>query len=126
MRRPIPPLRRTASAAAGLVSGAAGNLAIGVLDMVLDPSLIDEAIDRVSFRVLESPQLERLVAGVIDNPATERLVALAIESCVVDQIVAPLLENEETWLAIEEMVRQGSGDADGWLEPVAPRVRLPR
>jgi len=150
MRVPVPPLRRTVSAAGGLVSSVAGDVALGALDALLASSVTDEAIERISTHVLESPELERLVAGVIDSPATERLVVRVIESSLLEQIVTRLLETEELWLAVEEIarspavteaitqqslgfadqvaagVRQGSSGADAWLERAARRVRRPR
>jgi hypothetical protein len=118
MRAPIPPLRRTAGAAAGLVSGAAGDLALAGLDVLLASRVTDEAIERVTTHLLESPELERvverslespamerLVAAAVDSPATERLVTRVFESRLLDQIVTRLLESEELWLAVEEITR---------------------
>jgi len=118
MRVPIPPLRRTAGAAAGLVSRAAGDVALAALDVLLASRATDEAIERISRHVIDSPELERLlarslespamerlVAAAVDSPATERLVARVIDSRLLDAIVTRLLESEELWLAVEEIAR---------------------
>jgi hypothetical protein len=133
MRAPIPSLRRTAGAAAGfaartsssaerharrVVLGAAGDLALATLDALLASSVTDEAIERVSAHVLESPELERLVArslespavervvaAAVDSPATERLVTRVIESRLIEETVTRLLESEELWLLVEEIAR---------------------
>lgn len=131
MRVPIPPLRRTAGAAAGLVSHAAGEVALAALDVLLASRATDKAIKRISVHVIESPELERLmarslespaierlvaaavdnpaterlIAAAVDNPATERLVMRVIDSRLLDEIVTRLLEREELWLAVEEIAR---------------------
>jgi hypothetical protein len=131
MRVPIPPLRRTAGAAAGLVSHAAGDVALAALDVLLASRATDEAIKRISVHVIESPELERLmarslespamerlvaaavdspaterlIAAAVDSPATERLVMRVIDSRLLDEIVTRLLESEELWLAVEEIAR---------------------
>jgi hypothetical protein len=150
MRPPVPPLRRTASAATRFVSRAAGDLALGALDGLLASRVVDDAIERISTHVLQSPEFEQAVAGAIESPATERLVARVIESRLLDHIVTRLLEREELWLAVEEIarspavteaitqqslgfadqvaagVRAGSSGADAWLERAARRVRRQR
>lgn len=133
MRASIPSLRHTAGAAAGLavrtsidaerrarrvVLGAAGDLALATLDALLASGVTDEAIERVSAHVLESPELERLVArslespaverlvaAAVDSPATERLVTRVIESRLIEETVTRLLESEELWLLVEEIAR---------------------
>ena len=150
MRAPVPPLRRTVSAATRFVSGVAGDLALGALDGLLASRVVDEAIERISAHVLQSPEFEQAVAGAIESPATERLVARVIESRLMEDIVTRLLEREELWLAVEEIarspavteaitqqslgfadqvaagVRAGSSGADAWLERTARRVLRPR
>jgi hypothetical protein len=150
MRAPVPPVRRTVSAAARFASGAAADLALGALDGVLASRVVDEAIERISSHVLQSPEFERIVVDAIESPATERLVTRVIESRLLEDIVTRLLEREELWLAVEEIarspavteaitqqslgfadqvaagVRAGSSGADVWLERAARRMRRPR
>jgi hypothetical protein len=76
--------------------------------------LADGVVDQIVARVLEGPELERLVGspaierlvmGVVESPATERLVTGVIDSRLLDQVVTRLLESEELWLLVEEIAR---------------------
>src|SRR5215207_5997232 len=109
MRVPIPPLRRTAGAAAGLVSHAAGEVALAALDVLLASRATDKAIKRISVHVIESPELERLmarslespaierlVAAAVDNPATERLIAATVDSPATERLIAAAVDNPAT------------------------------
>jgi hypothetical protein len=129
MRPPVAPLRRTVSAATRFVSGATGDLALGALDGLLASRVVDEAIERISAHVLQSPEFEQAVAGAIESPATERLVARMIESRLMEDIVTRLLEREELWLAVEEIARSPAVTAAitrqsvGFADQVAGGVR---
>ena len=96
MRVPIPPLRRTAGAAAGLVSHAAGEVALAALDVLLASRATDKAIKRISVHVIESPELERLMARSLESPAIERLVAAAVDNPATERLIAATVDNPAT------------------------------
>jgi len=96
MRVPIPPLRRTAGAAAGLVSHAAGEVALAALDVLLASRATDKAIKRISVHVIESPELERLMARSLESPAIERLVAAAVDNPATERLIAAAVDNPAT------------------------------
>ena len=57
-------------------------------------------VERAAARVLDGPELERVLIAALDSPAMERLVARAIDSRLVDEAVAQLLESEGSgWLS---------------------------
>src|SRR5215207_209001 len=96
MRVPIPPLRRTAGAAAGLVSHAAGEVALAALDVLLASRATDKAIKRISVHVIESPELERLMARSLESPAIERLVAAAVDNPATERLIAATVDSPAT------------------------------
>jgi hypothetical protein len=121
-------------------------------DTVLSGDAVDERaleegiVERAAGRVLDGPELERVVMVALESPAMERIVARAIDSRLVDEAVARLLESEDLWVVVEEIaqspavtdaitqqsmgfadqvadgVRTRSRNADAWLERAARRA----
>jgi hypothetical protein len=113
-----------------------------VADRLLAEGLAEETIARV----LEGAELERVVEAALESPTVERLIGTAIESRLVDQAVVRLLQSDDLWLLVEEIVgspvvtaaiaRQSAGladqvadgvrlrsrDADAWVERRARRL----
>jgi hypothetical protein len=72
-----------------------------VADRLLSEGLVEET----TARVLEGPELERVVEAALESPTVERLIKSTIESRLVDEAVMRLLESEDLWLLVEEIAR---------------------
>jgi hypothetical protein len=113
---------------------------------VADRLLPEGIVEQTTARVLEGPELERAVQAALESPTVERLIGTAIESRLLDETVVRLLESDDLWLLVEEIVRspavttaiaeQSAGfadqvaggvrarsrNADAWLEQRARRM----
>jgi hypothetical protein len=113
-----------------------------VADRLLSEGLVEET----TARVLEGPELERVVEAALESPAVDRAIGSAIESRLLDAAVVRLLESDDLWLLVEEIarspavteaitkqsvgfadqvaggVRARSRSADEWLERRARRM----
>ena len=57
-------------------------------------------VEQTATRVLEGPELERVVEQALESPAMERVVGRVIESRLLDEAVERLLESEELWVLV--------------------------
>jgi hypothetical protein len=97
-------------------------------------------------RAFESVGVERLLERMLSSSASERVVAQVLRSPLMREAVAQLLESEELWTLVDEIarspsvsdaithqsagfldqvtdkVRDGSRDADDWIERAARRI----
>ena len=113
---------------------------------VADRLLSEELVEQTTARVLEGPELERVVHAALDSAAVERLIGSAIQSRLLDETVVRLLESDDLWLLVDEIaqspavtaaiagqsasfadqvaggVRARSRSADAWLEQRARRM----
>jgi hypothetical protein len=101
---------------------------------VADRLLSEGLIEQTTARVLEGPELERVVEAALESPTVERLIQSTIESRLVDQAVLRLLESDDLWLLVEEIARspavtdaiarQSVGFADQVADGVRGRSRV--
>jgi hypothetical protein len=129
----------------------ANGAAVATLEAVLDSRLVGDAVERVA----ASPLAGRALRGALEGPLVEtfardlvryRVADRLLSERVVDDTVARLLESDELWMLVEEIVRspavtaaiaeQSAGfadqvaggvrarsrNADAWLEQRARRV----
>ena len=113
---------------------------------VADRLLSEELVEQTTARVLEGPELERVVHAALDSPTVERLIGSAIQSRLLDETVVRLLQSDDLWLLVDEIaqspavtaaiagqsasfadqvaggVRARSRSADAWLERRARRM----
>jgi hypothetical protein len=101
---------------------------------VADRLLSEGLVEQTTARVLEGPELERVVAAALESPTVERLIENTIESRMVDQAVRRLLDSDDLWLMVEEIAgspavteaisRQSAGFADQVAGGVRARSRV--
>jgi hypothetical protein len=109
-------------------------LADGVAEQLADRLLDGPELERLVAGALESSGMERLVQGVVESPAIERLVARAIQSrlvdTVLDTVVERLPESEEMWLLVDQIARSPAvteaiaQQSMGFADQVAGELRL--
>jgi hypothetical protein len=114
-------------------SRAADDAALAALDALLASRLFAELVERASTRMLEGPELERIVDALLESPMMETLVGRAIESRLLDTAIERLLEGDALWRLVEEVARspavteaiahQGFGFADQVAGGVKERSR---
>jgi hypothetical protein len=141
---------------ASRVSALGSRAVLAGLDTAISSDLAAHAVDRVVASPLAQRAVTRALAGpvaaAVDGEDAERLAAQVIQSRVLDVAVERLLESEDMWLLVEEIiqsptvteaigqqglgfadqladvVRERSGTADARVERVARRLlrRPPR
>jgi hypothetical protein len=106
-----------------------GALAAGIGDVIAARIVDGPELERIVVSALESPGVERIADRVVDSPATERLMTRVIESRLLDAAVERLLESDDLWLLVDEVARSPAvADAIGhqgvgFAEEIAGTVR---
>jgi hypothetical protein len=96
---------------------------------VADRVLSEGIVEQTTARVLEGPELERVVAAALESPTVERLIGTTIGSRLLDEAVVRLLESDDLWLLVEEIVRSPTvataiaEQSAGFADQVAGGVR---
>jgi hypothetical protein len=126
--------------------GAAGRVGTEVLESatarIVDGLLADGVVEQVADRMLNGPELERIVdseamerfaARVLDGPGADRLVEQLLNSKLLDAAVTRVLASAQLWHVVEEVAaspavtdaisRQGYGFADQVVDEVGARSR---
>jgi hypothetical protein len=85
-----------------------GMLEAGIADDIARRVLEGPELERIVVTAMESPAVARLADRVLESPQAERLVARVIESRLLDEAVTRLLESEELWLLVDEVARSPS------------------
>jgi hypothetical protein len=83
-------------------------LAAGIADDIARRMIEGPELERIVVAAIESPGAARLGDRLLDSPQAERLVARVIESRLVDEAVARLLESKDLWLLVDEVARSPS------------------
>jgi hypothetical protein len=107
----------------------------------LDRALADGLADRVAERIVDGPEIERVVDMALASPAVERMLTRVVASHIVreavdrvaDDVMARLRDSEAMWALIDEIARspavteaiahQGAGFADQVSDDVRERSR---
>ena len=117
-------------AACRLAGGLADRLlAAGIADDIARRVLEGPELERIVVVAMESPAVARMADRVLDSPQAERLVARVIESRLLDEAVARLLESKDLWLLVDEVARSPSvtqaisQQGVGFAEQMAGAVR---
>jgi hypothetical protein len=117
-------------AALRLAGGLADRLlAAGIADDIARRVLDGPELERIVVAAMESPAVARLADRVLDSPQAERLVGRVIESRLLDEAVARLLESKDLWLLVDEVARSPSvteaisHQSVGFAEEMAGAVR---
>ena len=85
-----------------------GLLAAGIAEDIARRILEGPELERIVVVAVESPAVARVAERVLDSPQAERLVGRVIESRLLDEAVARLLESEDLWLLVDEVARSPS------------------
>lgn len=119
----------------------AGEVVEGATLAFVDRALADGLADRVAQRIVDGPELERIVDMALASPAIERTLTSIVASHVVqeavdrvaDDAMARLRDSEAMWALIEEIARssavteaiahQGVGFADQVGDDIRERSR---
>jgi len=83
-------------------------LAAGIADDIAKRLLDGPELERIVVAAMESPGAARLGDRILESPQAERLVARVIESRLLDEAVARLLESKDLWLLVDEVARSPS------------------
>src|SRR4051794_6531699 len=83
-------------------------LAAGIADDIAQRLLDGPELERIVVAAMQSPGAARLGDRLLDSPQAERLVARGIESRMIDEAVARLLESKDLWLLVDEIARSPS------------------
>lgn len=118
----------------------------GAPELIVDRVLSQGIAEEIALRVVEGPELARIldvalgseqmqatIAEALDSPALQRIAAQAIDSRLVDEVVRSLLTSEELWLLVAEVAespqvtdalsRQTAGVAGQITDEVRERSR---
>lgn len=104
-------------------------LAAGIADDIAKRLLEGPELERIVVAAIESPGAARLGDRLLDSPQAERMVARVIESKLIDEAVARLLESKDLWLLVDEVARSPSvteaisHQGVGFAEEMAGAVR---
>jgi hypothetical protein len=75
------------------------------LERLVARTLESPGMERLVAGAVESPGMERLVSEAVDSPAAEGLAARIVQSRLLDETFMRLLESEQLWMLIEEIAR---------------------
>jgi hypothetical protein len=104
-------------------------LAAGIADDIAQRLVEGPELERIVVAAMESPGAARLGDRILDSPQAEQLVARVIGSRLIDEAVARLLESKDLWLLVDEIARSPSVTAAishqsvGFAEEMAGVVR---
>jgi hypothetical protein len=126
----------------GQLGEAIDGAVLATIDALLARLLADDVIDRVLDRIEQSGVAQRIAERLLDDgiaeqiaeralagPEAERMLAAALRGPLVEETVAKLLENQATWVLVDEIARSPSvteaiaHQGSGFLDEVAARAR---
>jgi hypothetical protein len=128
--------------ARGGIASALDDALMATIDAVLTRLLAEDVVDRALTRIEDAEVAQRVTQRLLDNgiaeqiaervlagPEAERLLAVALRGPLVEEAVTQLLENQATWVLVDEIARSPSvteaiaHQGTGFFDQVAERAR---